>query len=184
MSALGLLGFGAVLALGWGPMPGPSFPGGDRLAVWMLRIRLACRLLPPEDRYPLAERLYAEGDFERALLECERVLQRNPRHAPASALHMELRFILGLLPSPAYDARYEKYMTGSMISSPQLRLEIDNALARAERHRVAGDYEGALVEVRKAQEFLKWMPAGPEEESQIEQARLLRFRLESRTRER
>jgi hypothetical protein len=177
----GALLLAAVLAAAcWGPLPtGNSFPGGDRVALCMLELRFAVHLSREEDGYRLAERYYEAGDCEKSLLLCESVLRRNPRQAPACALRMELEFILGMgkaSASPTED--YSKYMHGNVISGGQLVIEIDNALARADRNRVQGDPDGAIRELRKVNEFMKWMPGGIEMESRKVESRLLMHRLD------
>ena len=54
---------------------------------------------PPEptadEHYWDAERLFQRAEFELSQLECGRALKVNPRHGAASALWLELSFILG-----------------------------------------------------------------------------------------
>src|SRR5437667_6980616 len=78
----------------------------------------------PERLYQQAERQFTAGDFEKAELSCEKALKREPHHAPARALLMEVRFMLGRGVVPA-STEYEKYM------HTQTFVERDNDVARA-----------------------------------------------------
>lgn len=127
---------------------------------------------------PLDRCEYSEGDFEKALLQCEKVLAVNPRHAPASALFMEISFILGKGSVTPSNVDYSQYMTKGFRYDQHL-VEVDNCLERAERHRVDGNREAALIEVRKVLEYLKWMPSGCELEARSKEAQALRATLES-----
>lgn len=169
VSGLILLSLGA-----WGPLP-----TNKTFRARIVRARVTLGLPLPLDRYEFAELLYSEDDFEKALLQCEKVLAVNPRHRPALALEMELLFILGRGKATPYRADYEVYMHRSFIPSQQLLVEVDNCLERAERHRVDGNREAARIEVRKVLEFLKWMPAGCEFEARSKEAQALRATLES-----
>jgi len=163
----------AVLALGaWGPLPSTS-----AFRAPILRARLALGVSCPGDSYQIAELLYELGDFEKALLQCEKALQVNPRHAPALALQMELQFILGRGIATSPSTNYDVCMHRSFIPTAQLLIEIERALQRADEHGAAGDSQAGMAEVRKALEFLKWMAEGEDLNSRRNRAEFLKILL-------
>jgi hypothetical protein len=99
----------------------------------------------------------------------------DPSHAPSRALFTEVIFILGEGKPTPITHDYDPYMRTNHYQ--QLLIETDNALERAERFRVNGDRDGALREVRKCLEFLKWMPEGVELNRRRDEADLLKIRL-------
>ena len=123
--------------------------------------------------YRLAERYYQAGDFEKAFLECEKALQLNPNHAPAKALHMEVQFLLGRGKATPQSQEYDKYMKGSLVRHQQTMIELDNAMATAQRAQQQVDYEGAAAELLKIREYGKWMPPGVELQARQQQAQEL-----------
>jgi hypothetical protein len=167
LAAVVMVSATALLWGAWGPVP------EGRVGAWMLEVR--ARLCPPtaEDRYRLAERFYEAGDFEKSELECQKALRMNPGHAPSRALFTEVSFILGQGKASPSTLDYDRFM-GPMIGYQQLLIEIDNALERAERHRVMGEREAALKEVRKVLEFAKWMPEGVELQDRRHKAEVLK----------
>lgn len=125
------------------------------------------RLNNADAAYARGERLYQAGDFEKASLECERALKRSPGHAPAKALFMEVQFILGQGKGEPVGACYEKYMTSAQMTYASSFTEMDQALDRAER----GDEPEKHA--RRALEYAKWLPEGPELQSRLDRAREL-----------
>src|SRR5262245_2467220 len=136
-----LVSAAAVLWVGWGRVPEGS------AGTWMLSARARLRPSTVDDRYRLAERYFQAGDFEKSQRECQRALQMRPGHAPANALLTEVSFILGQGSVTLHSTQTDPYMTGCIVRHQQLLIEIDNALARAERDRVMGDREAVLREV-------------------------------------
>ena len=126
-----------------------------------------------EALYFSAELLYQKGDFEKAVLRCERALRRNPRHAPAKALFTELQFLLGRGQATPVTGDDDRCMHGG---STILR-DIDQALDRADRHRIAGEREAGMTELRKVREYLKWWPAGEELDARRNRAQFLEILL-------
>lgn len=116
-----------------------------------------------ETPYARAERLYQAGDFEKALLLCERELRRSPADAPLRALYTELQFLLGgeVVPG-AYDKHFIRNL--GVGDSARALAEIDDAFARAER---TGDER----EWRKILEYAKWMPYDADIRCRADQAR-------------
>jgi tetratricopeptide (TPR) repeat protein len=152
-----------------------------RIALGMLAAAavaaLALFISSAEARYRHAELLYQKGDFEKALLQCEKALQRNPRHAAAGALVTEVQFILGRGKATPATAEYDHFMHGSLIPGPQVLNDIDQALRRAERHWQAGEREAADFEVRRILEYVKWMPSGAEMDARRHEVEVLQARL-------
>jgi hypothetical protein len=107
-------------------------------------------------RYRCAERLFQKGEFENASILCERALLCNPRHAATRALYTELQFILGKGKATPSSGAYDGFMQGGLTALT----DVDQALQRAQERRAAGDAEAGMIEVRKALEFMKWMPSG------------------------
>jgi tetratricopeptide (TPR) repeat protein len=124
----------------------------------------------PQKHYRLAERYYQAGDYEKAQLQCQKALHRNPRYGPAQDLFRETQFLLG---QGAAVPPYDRFTHPQVVRTQQLLIEVDCAVARAERHRIAGDRDAARAELRKVLEFLKWMPAGCEVDSRRQDAQFL-----------
>jgi Ca-activated chloride channel family protein len=122
-----------------------------------------------DEYYRFAERLYQAGDFEKAALECEKALSLNARHAAATALRIEVDFILGRSTPPAR-LEYDQYMKEAVVRHQQTLVEVDNALERGRRLEQSGDRDAAEREYRKILEFAKWMPTGVELETRRKQA--------------
>jgi len=74
-----------------------------------------------DTRTLLAAMLFEEGEFERALVQCDRVLDRNPRHAPARALRTEVLFILGIGVPSAPDVDYSAFFISNLGVGSRLR---------------------------------------------------------------
>lgn len=125
---------------------------------------------PTERLYRQAEREYQAADFERAELTCRKVLARDPNHAPARALLMEVEFLLGK-GKAASPLDYSPHVTTSRFISAQILLEIENALVRADRLMHDGDREAAGRELRKILEYAKWLPDGAELQRKTDGAR-------------
>jgi hypothetical protein len=140
----------------WGPLP------GGRIGLWMLQARVCVHPRSAETTYRLAEQHFQLGDFEKALILSKAAVDSNPRHAPALALRTEVLFILGMGKATPSDIDYSSYMRNSHWAADELLVEIDAALERAECLRFDGDPDNAMIEVRRALEFLKWMPEGDE----------------------
>ena len=141
---------------------------------------LALYMTSADARYHSAGLLYQQGDFEKASILCQKALQRNPRHAAARALYTELQFILGRGKATwSHCGEYDRFMRCSFTSSLELLSKVDQALERANGYRVAEDREAGMVEVRKALEFLKWMPAGSDLEARRNRAEFLKILLAS-----
>jgi hypothetical protein len=112
------------------------------------------------------------GDFEKAMLSCDRALKIAPYHTPASALRTELSFILGAgHPIPGNTATGACF-SNAPISQPQLLVEIDKALAEGDRFAIFGDQERAERSFRKVLEFVKWIATSDEMSQRCEQARI------------
>lgn len=123
-----------------------------------------------DEHYRLAERCFQAADFEKALLECEKALKLNPGHAPASALHLELQFILGRgKVSPSHE-EYKRVLDAAIVRHQSTLVELDNAVERGRRAYNLGDYEQAEREFQKIQEYGKWMPDGIELQTRLKQA--------------
>lgn len=118
-----------------------------------------------DEHYRLAERYYTAGDFEKAVLECQKALQLSANHAPARALFTEVQFILGQGKATNATQEYDKFMKEALVRHQQLLIEIDNAYERGKRDYNLGEYDQAEREFRKILEFSKWMPTGIELES-------------------
>ncbi len=123
-----------------------------------------------DEHYRLGERYYQAGDYEKATVECEKAVQLSPNHAPAQALLMEVRFILGQGKNFPEAAIYDKYMKEAIVRHQQTLVEIDTAYQRGTRSFNLGEYEAAEREFRKILEYAKWMPTGVELESRRKQA--------------
>jgi len=126
-----------------------------------------------DERYRLAERYYHAGDLEKAALECEKALALHPRHAAATALRLEVDFILGRgAPTPATQ-EYSKFFQSALVRHQQTLVEVDNALERGRRMEASGDRAAAEREYRKVLEYAKWMPTGVELETRRKDAQAL-----------
>jgi len=152
-----------------------------RVALGMLAVAAvaagALYLSSADVRYRHAELLYQKGDFEKALLLCEKALQRNPGHAPTRALYTEIQFILGVGKATPNNGEYDRFMRGSWISPAILRKDIDHLLVQADHRRLAGNTESAAFDVRKALEFLRWMPEDERAQALRHEAEVLKLRL-------
>src|SRR5204863_869153 len=78
-----------------------------------------------DEHYRLAERYYTAGDFEKAVLECQKALQLSSNHAPARALFTEAQFILGQGKATPTTQEYDKFMHEALVRHQQLLIEID-----------------------------------------------------------
>jgi hypothetical protein len=153
-----------------------------RIALGLIALTAVAAVAPflttADVRYRFAERLYQMEQFEAASFLCDKALSRNPNHAPARALRTEVEFILGRGHASSYRGEFDVFMHNhSYIPTAQLLSEIDHALARGERHDGAGEREAGLVEVRKALEFMKWMPEGQDLNARRDRAESLKILL-------
>ena len=122
-----------------------------------------------DDHYRLAERYYVAGDYEKAVVSCERALKAGPFHRHASELRNELRFLLG---SGSSTQGLECFSWQRAPSpSAQTLIEIDRCLDSAERFRQLGEEENACRQFWKVLEFVKWMPVCVEAERMSDRAR-------------
>lgn len=131
---------------------------------------LAARLRAgdPDERYRLAERYFQAADFEKAEIECEQALRRNPTHHPTHALLLELRFIKGRPgPYPTWIPDYRGFNDPVQIALA----DVEAALGRGDQLLETGDPEGATREFRRILEYAKWLPIGVEVETRRKQAR-------------
>jgi hypothetical protein len=125
-----------------------------------------------DEHYRRAERYYQAGDFEKAVLECEKALQLSANHVPARALYTEVQFILGQAKATPWNSPCERFITHvCMTRTQQLLVEMDAGLARAEELVAADNPEGAEKQYRKLLEFAKWLPAGCDVEQRAKIAR-------------
>jgi len=138
---------------------------------------LAFEMTTADIRYQSAELLYQQGEFERASLLCEKTLLLNPHHAPTRALYTEIQFILGRGKATPNTGEYDHFMQGSFIPRSEHLAMIDQALQRAGEHRAVGAVEAGRVEVRKALEFMKWLPEGNKLSTRRNRAEFLKILL-------
>ena len=138
----------------------------ERLRDMLADTRLVLTGSPADRFYLHAERQFQAGDFEKSEITCARALAWNRSHIPARALMMEVQFLLGRGTLPSQDNSM-----GQQPAGRQTLIEIDNALARADRWMQSGDGEKAGAELRKVLEYAKWLPVGVETNLRMAQAR-------------
>lgn len=171
-----------VLALGWAcTLPGRRAVHGLGLSVLLRGAPVLSpetveaqgghldRLLPKTDirwgwsadeAYRLAERFYQATDFEKAGVFTRRALRLDPSHAPAQALLIEIQYVTGRRPFPPTHPGV--FLDKNVVEAQMMLIDVDHALARAERNLRLGRIESAALEYRSVREYLKWIPDGIE----------------------
>lgn len=149
----------------------------NQVIAWSTRRKLArdWRVLfptmpDPARAYGLANEHFNAGRFEKAKNYCELAIEKDPLHAEAKALLLEIAFILGT-PRVGSDGRYA--LQANVMRYDSVLVEMDNQLVRSTKALEEGKPITAEKQARLVLEYAKWLPEGVEVTPRVEKARAL-----------